>query len=617
MAKKYNVAGFYREEIDKSERTVPPGTSTGAIVVRATKGPINRAVLIETDQQYVETFGAPVYTSGCSVSATSPVYTGNDTLCKLTPELGYGAYAAIWFLAESNALYVVRHITSADQYAAASFAVAATSAPTHTSAGIAASTSASNISSPDTSTEIDNIDTWLLGHGQTDFALAVAATGPGTDGNNIGVTVQTYSSATDWAYAYDEPGVGTIAAKVFKLNVYVKADNQSWSDTALAFSAISAKPVETFYGTLIAQLDATGKQLFIEEVVNGISQYVYVKSNVTTANAFTSAVNPTAIVPLLGGAIDATNTTGLADNADSCATDWGFFSSREETDVNVLINCDWAPAVAKTVTDIAALRMDCVACNQVGDLADDTIAKIIAASPTQVVEGPATTINAFTNPSYVGFYAGFDRVYDPYNNRAVYLPKAMFAAMIMARTDNEAYPWSAPAGTEWGILPATAMYRQFTLEELGTLQDKNINSSRFIRGTGHVMWGQKTGQLKKTALDRLNVRRLLIYIENNMEVLFSGFLFRNANTSRTRLRVWTLGDTFLNSVWAGDGIASQEDGMPAYELVCDATNNTAEIINANQLLIDVYMTPAYTIEVIRLRITITKTGISFEEIRAS
>jgi phage tail sheath protein FI len=228
------------------------------------------------------------------------------------------------------------------------------------------------------------------------------------------------------------------------------------------------------------------------------------------------------------------------------------------------------------------------------------------------VSGTATQILASTFPtvtlqSYAAVYAGWDMIYDSFNDRNVYIPKNIFGAVVMARTDRVANTWDAPAGQNRGILPSIGQGVIFSDTDIGNLYEQNINTSRFIRGVGNVLWGQKTAQKKKSALDRINVRRLLLYVENSVESSLLPFLFE-PNNSKTRLRAWSMVDGFMKGVFAGGGVTK-------YEVVCDDTNNTSQTIDNNELILDLYIAPTRVIEYIRLNVIVTRTNVTFSEIR--
>jgi len=138
------------------------------------------------------------------------------------------------------------------------------------------------------------------------------------------------------------------------------------------------------------------------------------------------------------------------------------------------------------------------------------------------------------------------------------------------------------------------------------LSDARINPIITLPNNGgFVIYGQKTLQQAKSALDRVNVRRLLLYIENSIEPALVDFLFE-PNTDGTRLRVSNIVDSFLATVQSGGG-------LNAYSVICDTSNNTPTIIDQNKLLLDMYVQPVKTIEQIYMTAIITRTGVSFAE----
>jgi len=616
----FKTPGVYRREIDLSDILVPAGVSDGGIVIRARKGPVNRPVLVTNDKEFIETFGEPYYLSGKDNTTTNGKY---------IPEYGYGSYAALEFLKESSTLYVVRDFDeSGDKYASIAYTTVALASTPGT--GI----TGNRATIPDSPNRISILDS---GFNSTSFYIG--AVYPSTDGNSLAVTIEPFSSSADWKYNYDEyPSVvsattaqmsgcagniaatqmGTtdqdkyypIASKVFKMNVYEKPSDLNWVDlyncsADRANSKLRINPIETFYGSLLHLQDGNKNQLFIEEVVNGNSQHIYIKNGLT-GNRFTPTALTTSLPvlsdttsdyvqysklgQLAGGAIKA-NQTGIND-----LTGWSLFENREYVNVSILIGTSYATLYKQEVARIVAKRMDCIAVVQAGELDDTTVTTILDIEKY-----------GYQAPSYVALYGGYSKVYDKYNDRNVYLPNSIFGASLMARCDNIADPWSAPAGIDRATMAVLDQKVVFSFDDIGKLYDRNINMPRFINGVGNVMWGQKTAQLKKSALDRINVRRNLLYIENNVERSLLSFVFEN-NTYKTRLRIFALVDNFLSSVKAGGGLYD-------YTVVCDETNNTANVIDSNQLNVDLYVQPVKTAEFIQLTTVITRTGISFSEVR--
>jgi len=574
VIKKRSVPGVYLTERDISNIMLPAGTSTGAVVVRSKKGPIARPVFVQSDQEYTDIFGDPVFTSGTTASDTD------------TPEMGYGQYAALVFLTESDSLYVVRDFDTGDKFAAIVFDTSGT----YTNSGIAAAADADNADKLNYIYALENASI-------TGNALLVGALGPGLDGNNTAVTIETCHSACDWFNSYDDYTSATdlsahsIAADVFKINVFRKTDSEAWAN--LSYANISATPVETWYGSRASLQDAAKNQLRISDVVNGNSQYIYVVPGTADfgATAFNSA--PSAVVPLSGGDLvygtNLTTTDGLS-----------YFESKEETSINILMAPTYNMTVKIEAARIAALRKDCIAVGQSGQRTHTTVAQIKTAETY-----------GYGTPSYVALYAGWDKFYDKYNDKYVWLPKCIYGAAIMARVDRIANTWDAPMGVTRGIINSSGQYKTFKSTEIGQLYDVNINCSKNLRGTGDTMWGQKTSQMKTSALDRINVRRLLLFLENSTEAALLPFI-GELNNNETRLRVYNILDSFFAEV-AGQGAFDDSNGI-GYQIVCDTSNNTSLIIDSNKLAVDCYVKPVRVIEFIELGFVVTRTGVSFSEV---
>lgn len=574
--KKRSAAGIYITEKDVSDITQPAGTSTGATVVRAKKGRINYPQLVTSDKDYIDNFGKPVFTSGTSTSDT------------LTPEMGYGAYAALVFLQESDSLYVVRDYDTGDKYATVQFDANGSTSATSAD-GVQATSDPNGV--PDDLNTIYTLDQ-AIGTGKS---LLIGAVGPGTDGNNLAVTVETFHADCDWFGQYDDYTSSTdtsahpIESEIFKINVFTKETSENWSE--IDFSAISASPAETWYGTRTSQQDDNNQQLFIEDVVNGTSQYIYVVAGDADFTGLDST--PSVEIPLSGGAVSYGTNIGSTDG-------WSYFESKESTSPNILITPDYTMSVKQEVARIAQARQDCIAVGQSGERTHTTVALVKAAETY-----------GYTNPSYIALYAGWSKFYDSYNDKNVFIPNSIWGATLMARTDRVANVWEAPAGTQRGVISSTGQNVRFTRSQAGQLSDVNINPLINIRGIGDVMWMQRTAQQKQSALRDINVRRLLIFVESSLEAAYLPFLF-SVNNTTTRQRVFNITDSFLAGL-AGAGAFDDSDGT-GYQVVCDTSNNTAQVINNNKLAIDLYVKPVKTIYFVELGVTITRSGVSFSEV---
>jgi hypothetical protein len=172
--------------------------------------------------------------------------------------------------------------------------------------------------------------------------------------------------------------------------------------------------------------------------------------------------------------------------------------------------------------------------------------------------------------------------------------------------------WYAPAGFNRGILNVLGLTDVFTQGERDALYVAQINPLQTFRGEGNVIWGQKTMQTKPSALDRVNVRRLLIILEKAISVSLKYFVFE-PNSENTRLRITSMCESYLDTLSA-QGAFQTELGDKGYMVVCDSTNNTPDTIDRNELHVDVFVKPSRAAEIIELGVIITSTGASFTEL---
>lgn len=561
MPQKFSTPGVYVTEKDLSDIIAAGGTSVGAIVLRADKGPANRKIFISDTQKLIQYFGKPINKGASGIE--------------------YGIYGALQFLSESSQLYVVRYTDGNEKYSG----VSVTSAGVTTSAAVNALATSTYVTSAGSGEFREgNLFNKILEleNASVSGALNIYSREPSLEANNIAIQIVTTASTSgfgtanlyDWANYYS---TSADAAKVYKINVYTR------STSADSFTVTS--PIETFYVSNDPTLkDAANNSLFVEDVVNGGSSYIYAKASYNVYPGATTSGTP---VTLSGGA---TTTTGSSSNEASAWTN--FFANRKTTPVNILIgNSD--NTVATAIYNLAEARRDCIATIQIGTASGD-----FSALQTQ------NQTSGF-NSSYVAKYGTWGQVYDTFNDRLVYLPISFFGAAAMARVDSIGNTWDAPANIS--VSPTVRNLNiKLTDAEIGQLYDANLNVCKFEPGAGILIWGQKTGQSKKSALDRINVRRLLLFIENSVQQSLTSFLFQ-PNTERTRLRVKTILDGFMAQIKSGGGVE-------AFKVVVDDSNNTASTIAANILNIDLRIQPTYVIEFINLTVTVVNGQITVEEI---
>ena len=211
------------------------------------------------------------------------------------------------------------------------------------------------------------------------------------------------------------------------------------------------------------------------------------------------------------------------------------------------------------------------------------------------------------NTSYATVYANWMSVYDNYTGLQTYVPSSGFVAAKMASTDASVGPWGAPAGFNRGIITdASDIAITPNQRQRDDLYTVNLNPIANFADQGNVIFGQKTLLKKPSAFDRVNVRRTFLYLEKITKKTMQFFLFEN-NTLFTRTRVINTLTPFFERVKA-------DDGLYDFMLVCDDRNNTPEVIDQNELVVDIYLKPVRTAEFILVNFAAVRTGTNFEEI---
>jgi len=226
---------------------------------------------------------------------------------------------------------------------------------------------------------------------------------------------------------------------------------------------------------------------------------------------------------------------------------------------------------------------------------------------SQHIYWPNRHVFGNVNTSFACTYANWARVFDGVLNRGVWAPFSGFAAAAMANTDSNFYPWYAPAGFTRGLLSGVsdiALYpRQKHRDQLYKI---SLNPVANFPNDGFVIFGQKTFQKKPSAFDRINVRRLFLYLEKAVRATVKYFVFE-PNTLFTRTQVVNV----LTPIFEN---AKNTDGMYDYLLICDERNNTPDVIDQNELVVDIYIKPVRAAEFILVNFYATRTGQDFSEI---
>lgn len=220
----------------------------------------------------------------------------------------------------------------------------------------------------------------------------------------------------------------------------------------------------------------------------------------------------------------------------------------------------------------------------------------------------ATAVVAANNidSSYAATYYPWVKILDPRNNRPTWVPPSVVMPGVIAFNDATAAPWYAPAGlNRGGLTIATQTYKNLSPAQKGQLYEARINPIANFPNLGIAVWGQKTLQARASALDRVNVRRLLIAVKKFIASA-TQFLVFEQNTDSTRKRFESIVNPYLESV-------KQQQGLFAFRVKMDAQNNTPDLIDQNILFGQIFLQPTRTAEFIILDFNIQPTGAAFPE----
>ena len=214
-------------------------------------------------------------------------------------------------------------------------------------------------------------------------------------------------------------------------------------------------------------------------------------------------------------------------------------------------------------------------------------------------------INSITyNTSYAAAYWPWVKTVDPNTGNQVWVPTSVMIPGIYAFNDKIAAPWFAPAGINRGVLSNVIQAERYlTQGNRDTLYESNVNSIATFPNTGVVVFGQKTLQKKKSALDRVNVRRLLIELKNYISQIADSLVFEQNNLI-TRNNFLSQVNPYLSSI-------QQQQGLTDFRVIMDESNNTPNVVDNNQLVGQIYLQPTKTVEFIVLDFNILPTGATF------
>jgi hypothetical protein len=312
---------------------------------------------------------------------------------------------------------------------------------------------------------------------------------------------------------------------------------------------------------------------------------------------------------LSGGYDYSSASGGMALSLSDVLNSYEIFRNPAEYNVNFLISGPdggstifEAQAKANRLIDIAESRKDCIAC--ISPRRSGIIG--VSNSDTQT-SNIISFFDSVTSSSYAVFDSGYKYMFDRFNNEFRYIPLNGDIAGLMARTSINNYAWFSPAGASRGVINnAIKLAYNPSQSQRDILYPKRINPVIFSPGAGIILFGDKTGLSVASAFDRINVRRLFLTVEDTISRAAKAQLFE-FNDVITRSNFVNIVEPYLRDVKSKRGITD-------FLVVCDESNNTPDVIDANQFRADIFIKPARSINFIGLTFVANRTGISFEEV---
>jgi len=294
------------------------------------------------------------------------------------------------------------------------------------------------------------------------------------------------------------------------------------------------------------------------------------------------------------------SSTTTEDGGTSYMEALALLGNQDEYDINLLFLPGIVDGIGGAHTGIISKAVDI--CEDRGDCF--LVYDGVEYSTTNVI---TVTSQAETRDSnYAATYWPWVRVNDSKTGKMRWIPPSVELAGIYAFNDKVAHPWFAPAGLNRGGLDSVIQAaRKLTQANRDDLYESNVNPIATFPGQGVVVFGQKTLQKKASALDRINVRRLLIKVKKFI-ASSSRFLVFEQNNAATRQRFLNIANPYLEQV-------QSQSGLSAFRVVMDETNNTPDVVDRNILAGQLFLQPTRTAEFIVLDFTIQSTGASFPE----
>jgi hypothetical protein len=584
MAETLVSPGVLTRENDQSFITQQPVTVGAAIVGPTVKGPVEIPTVVTSYSDYQNRFGT-TFMSG-SDSSNDQVYTYFTSIA-----------AYNYFQNGGESLLVTRVVSSSADwdYASASISVAQSASAAFTA-----------------SFTLETLDKGVIWNNSGSQNLITGGSGSLVSGSidNIRWEIATVSSAS-----------GT-----FSLLIRRGDDNNNNKVVLETWNNLSLDPTQPNYiarviGDQTLNYNSTENYIEISGSYPNASRYVRVSYVNNTPFYFNNAGVAkdiyTGSIPVVGsGSYGGTFTGGVGSliPSDRVAN---YYEAINNTDTQGLVGTDY-DHMLDLLANQDDYRFNVLLTPGLVD-ANQTSQITTAVNNTQnrgdsiYVYDPVaygSTINAAItraaarDTSYAAVYWPWLRTIDPDSGNFVWVPASTMIGGVYAFTDASSEPWFAPAGiNRGGLSTVITAERKLSQGNRDTLYQGNVNPIATFPGQGVVVYGQKTLQKQASALDRVNVRRLLIALKSYIGQVAQNLVFEQ-NTAATR-------NAFLSQVNPYLETVQQRQGLYAYRVVMDDSNNTPDVIDRNQMVGAIYLQPTKTAEFIILDFNVLPTGATF------
>jgi phage tail sheath protein FI len=571
MAEQIVSPGVFTRENDQSFITQQPVQVGAAIVGPTVKGPVEIPTVVTSYSDYQNKFGTTfvsgnqTYSYLTSISAYNYFQNGGTTLLVTRVVSG----AAAWTSATSTAIS-----SSASASAQPAFALKTISE------GVINNSSGSEVSGALVNGTVDNLR-WEISQADSSSGTFTLLIRRGDDTTNEKIILETYANVS-----LDPEQNNYIARVIGDTYHQVTTDN----DGNTYIETIGTYPNISRY-VYVSTVNNPTPNYFDS---NGVAKSAYTASiPLVASGAFGDAVGALNI----GGAnfyndINSSNTQGLTGAAYTTAL--GLLANKEEYSYKVitvpgLYYADYGTQL-NTLINTVQNRGDAIA-----------VVDLVAHGAT--ISATTTQANAINN-SYAATYWPWVQILNPDTGKINWVPASTLIPGVYAANDAAAEPWFAPAGiNRGGLSQVIRPERKLQRADRDALYEKNVNPIANFPSTGPAVFGQKTLQKKASALDRVNVRRLLIELKSFIGQVANNLVFEQ-NTAATRNAFLAQVNPYLESV-------QQRQGVYAFKVVMDDSNNTPDVIDRNQLVGQIFIQPTRTAEFIVLDFNVLPTGAEF------